>query len=87
MKARLVCELAVDGVPVAVAYRVLKLSRTAHYDGLVRSPSARHGADEVLTTTITEVHARSRGPTAHRGSTPSYDWVWGFGADASGWPG
>ncbi len=61
MKARLVCELAVDGVPVAVACRVLKLSRTAHYDGLVRSPSARHRADEVLTTTITEVHARSRG--------------------------
>jgi len=41
--------------------RVLKLSRNAYYDGLVRSPSLRHGADEVLTTTITEVHARSRG--------------------------
>ena len=61
MRARLVCELAADGVPVAVACRVLRLSRAAYYDHLTRPPSAREQADAVLSVTIAEVHARSRG--------------------------
>jgi len=61
MRARLVCELAADGIPVAVAWRVLNLSRAAYYDNLTRAPSAREQADAVLTATIGEVHVRSRG--------------------------
>ena len=61
MKARLVCELAADGIPVAVACRVLNLSRAVYYDTLTRGPSVRDRVETVLTATIGEVHARSRG--------------------------
>ena len=61
MRARLVCELAADGIPVAVACRVLNLSRAVYYDTLTRAPSVREQADTALTATIAEVHARSRG--------------------------
>jgi hypothetical protein len=41
MSLRLVRELAADGFPVAVACRVLKISRSVHYDTLSRAPSGR----------------------------------------------
>jgi len=84
MRARLVCELAADGIPVAVACRVLNLSRAAYYDHLSKSPSAREEPDAVLTATITEVHARSRGLTGRRGSTPTSASAWASGAGAGG---
>src|SRR3712207_6782831 len=58
---RLVRELAADGIDVAVACRVLRVSRSGYYEWLSRAPSAREVADEELSTTIAEVHAASRG--------------------------
>ena len=57
---RLVQELAADGIDVAVACRVLRVSRSGFYEWRGRAPSARQVADEQLTATITEVHAASR---------------------------
>jgi transposase InsO family protein len=58
---RLVHELAADGIDVAVACRVLRVSRSGFYEWRGRAPSARQVADEQLTVTITEVHQASRG--------------------------
>jgi transposase InsO family protein len=61
---RLVRELADDAdlrVDVAVACRVLRVSRSGYYESLGRAPSARQVADEQLSTTTTEVHTASRG--------------------------
>jgi len=60
MTFRLVRELAADGVSVAVACRVLNVSRSGFYDWSTRPPSARSLADAELTTTILQVHAMSR---------------------------
>ena len=57
----LVHELAVDGYPVAVTCRVLKISRSVHYDTLKRAPSARQLADVELTDTLLAIHTASRG--------------------------
>jgi putative transposase len=56
-------DLAADGVDVAVACRVLDVSRSGFYDWLHRQirPSARAAADAVLTGTIAEIHDASRG--------------------------
>ncbi|WP_245535375.1 transposase [Segniliparus rotundus] len=54
LRFRLVRELADDGVPVAAACRVLGVSRSGHYEQLVRPPSLREVADESLTRTIRE---------------------------------
>src|SRR4051812_46699789 len=54
---RLVHVLAADGVPVAVACRVLKVSRAGYYEWRHRSRSARQVADEELVQTITQVHS------------------------------
>jgi putative transposase len=48
-------------VDVTVACRVLEVSRSGYYDWLGRAPSARAVADEQLSSTITAVHAASRG--------------------------
>ncbi len=61
MSARLVQELAADGVPVAATCRVLGISRSGLYDALNRTPSARAVADQALTATITAIHHGSRG--------------------------
>ena len=61
MSLRLVRELAADGFPVAVACRVLKISRSAHYDTLHRAPSTRRLADAELTDTVLAIHTASRG--------------------------
>jgi transposase InsO family protein len=60
MSARLVQELAVDGVPVALTCRVLAISRSGHYEAAGRAPSARQVADEALTATIKAIHHGSR---------------------------
>lgn len=57
---RLVRELADDGINVAVACRVLKVSRSGYYDWAARRPSARAGEDARLTETIRQVHYDSR---------------------------
>ncbi|ASR53910.1 IS3 family transposase [Cellulomonas sp. PSBB021] len=60
MTARLVQELAADGVPVALTCRVLGISRSGLYDAIRRPPSARAVADQALTATIVAIHHGSR---------------------------
>lgn len=60
MSARLVQELAADGVPVALTCRVLGISRSGLYEAVDRAPSRRAIADQALTTTITAIHHGSR---------------------------
>ena len=56
MSFRLVQELAADGVHVAVACRVLRVSSSGYYEWRERGPSARARADEVLSAEIAEIH-------------------------------
>lgn len=58
---RLVHELAADGVPVAVACRVLGVSTSGFYEWRDRPPSARAVADADLVEVITDIHTASRG--------------------------
>jgi len=60
MRFRLVRELAGDGVSVAVACRVLNVSRSEFYDWSTRPPSVRSLADADSTARILQVHAMSR---------------------------
>jgi putative transposase len=60
MMFRLVRELADDGFDVAVACRVLAVSRSSYYDWAGRRPSARAVEDARLTETIRQVHYDSR---------------------------
>jgi putative transposase len=66
---RLVQELAVDGIDVAVACRVLDVSRSGYYEWRDRPPSARDLTDAYLTNTIVDIHDMSRrsygAPRAH----------------------
>jgi putative transposase len=57
----LVHELADDGVDVAVACRVLKVSRSGYYEWRGRPPSARDEENELLLKHIRAVHTESRG--------------------------
>ncbi len=61
MSFRLVQELAVDGMHVAVACRVLRVSTAGYYEWRERGPSARAVADEALSAEIAEIHQLSRG--------------------------
>jgi len=61
MKFRLVQELADDGVRVAVACRMLRVSASGYYEQRGRPPSPRAVADETLSAQIREIHACSRG--------------------------
>ena len=54
-------ELADDGIPVAVACRVLQVSTSGYYDWRDRPSSPRAVADAALTETITAAHAASHG--------------------------
>ena len=56
----LVRRLADDGINVAVACRVLKVSRSGYYDWAARRPSARAREDARLTETIRQIHYDSR---------------------------
>jgi len=60
MSARLVRELADDGIPVALTCRVLRLSRSTFYDRDSRSPSRRALEDDELLAEIREIHEASR---------------------------
>ena len=61
MTFRLVQELAADGVRVAVACRVLRVSTSGYYGWCGRPLSWRALEDEALTVQIREIHACSRG--------------------------
>ena len=61
MRFRLVRELAADGIAVAVACRVLRVSTSGYYEWRGRAPSARALADAELSAQIVEIHAMSRG--------------------------
>jgi len=61
MRFRLVQELAADGVHVAVACRVLRVSTSGYFEWRGRPPSARTLADAELSAQIVEIHAMSRG--------------------------
>ena len=58
----LVHELAVDGYPVAVTCRVLKVSTSTYYDGLKgRPPSSWDLSDAYLLDAIIDIHRIARG--------------------------
>ena len=57
----MVQELAADGVHVAVACRVLRVSSSGYYEWRERGPSRARRADEVLSAEIAEIHTMSRG--------------------------
>lgn len=61
MTFRLVRELAAEGVPAAVACRVLKVSESGYHAARSRPPSRRETADKALTATLHEIHRDSRG--------------------------
>lgn len=50
-------------IDVAVACRVLGVSRSGYYDWLGRPPSAREEVNTLLTKQIVEIHEQSRGAT------------------------
>ncbi|WP_328292904.1 IS3 family transposase [Kineococcus sp. NBC_00420] len=56
----LVHDLAGDGLPVAVTWRVLGVSRSGYHEWRDHPASDRLRADAALTQTIVEVHASSR---------------------------
>jgi putative transposase len=66
MTFRLVRELADDGVPVAVACRVLKVSTSGFYEWRDRPPAARDLADAYLLDTLIAIHRDSRGTYGSR---------------------
>ncbi len=53
-------ELAADGIPVAVACRVLKTSRSGYHDWATRPESARETENRQLVKMIKEIHEESR---------------------------
>jgi len=61
MTFRLVRELAAEGVPAAVACRVLKVSESGYHAARSRPPSRRETADHALISTLREIHRDSRG--------------------------
>jgi putative transposase len=69
MRFRLVHELAADGFDVAVACRVLTVSRSGYYEWRDRPLSTRDLQDAYLANTIVDIHAMSRrsygAPRAH----------------------
>ena len=58
---RLVCELADDEIDVAVACRVLGVSRSGYYEWRDRDLSARDLQDAHLANTVVDIHTMSRG--------------------------
>ena len=56
----MVRELAADGFDVAVACRVLKVSRSGYYEWRDRPPSRRDLDDAYLANTIVDIHQMSR---------------------------
>lgn len=61
-----VCELAADGVPVAVACRVLEVSTSGYYEWRSRPASDRAWDQAHLMESIRQVHQASYGTYGHR---------------------
>ena len=61
MRFRLVRELVDDGIDVAVACRVLGVSRSGYYDWRGRPLSARDVDNAYLANTVVDIHTASRG--------------------------
>jgi hypothetical protein len=59
-------ELAADGIPVAVACRVLEVSTSGFYEWDTRPASERVWEQAHLMNTIVDVHAASYGTYGHR---------------------
>lgn len=57
---RLVRDLAYDGIDVAVACRMLGVSRSGFYDWLDRPPSERDLDDAHLANQVVDIHQASR---------------------------
>ncbi|MQA15598.1 MAG: IS3 family transposase, partial [Pseudonocardiaceae bacterium] len=72
-------ELAADGIDVAVACRVLDVSRSGYYEWLARPRSAREQENELLLKQIEAVHAESHGtygwPRIHAELTLGLGWT------------
>ena len=83
---RLVRELSCDGIDVAVACRVLEVSRSGYYEWRTRPASERDWDDAHLLDEIKDVHAASRAtygaPRVH--AELKLDGATGSGR--SGWP-
>ena len=86
MGFRLVHELAADGVPVAVACRVLNVSTSGDDEWRGRPPSARALADAELTATIRR-STPTRGTYGRRGCYAELRLGLGCPSGASGWRG
>ena len=88
MRFRLVQELAADGVPVAVACRVLEVSTSGYYEWTSRPASHARRRRRPPGEQIRDVHAASRGHLrGPRGSTPSCGSGAAPRAAASAWRG
>src|SRR5690606_11614600 len=61
MSFRLVQELAAEGIPIAVACRVLKVSESGYHAWRSRPPSVRAIAHAELTAVIRDIHETARG--------------------------
>ncbi len=59
-------ELAVDGIPVATACRVLQVSPSGFYDWASRGPSARDWDQALLIERIRHAHSASHATYGHR---------------------
>jgi putative transposase len=59
-------ELAADGIPVAVACRVLDVSTSGYYEWSARGPSSRDLEQAYLINAIIDAHADSHGTYGHR---------------------
>ena len=83
----LVCELADDGVDVAVTCRVLDVRRQGYYEWLAGAKSVRAQENELLLKHIEKIHEESRGtsgwPRVHAELTLGSAWR----STTSGWPG
>jgi putative transposase len=66
-------ELADDGIDVAVARRVLKVSRSGYYEWRDRPLSKRDFENAYLANADVDVHTPARGGMGRRGCMPSCD--------------
>ena len=57
----MVAELAAEGIPVAVACRVLSVSKSGYYEWLGRPESPRDTRNRELGKLIATIHEESRG--------------------------
>ena len=73
---------------VAMACRLLEVSRTAYYEWSSTGPSARELSDGELTERIKQIHSKSGGRYGHPASPTSCETtasVWGKSASLASW--